>query len=253
MSGMNKMSDKVCFVSVDVESYFPKGESFQGVENLDKILSIFKKYNILATLFVTGKVLGKYGDLVKAWSKNYEIACHSFSHRFWDTLNLAERKEEIENFFALYKTIFDKRPIGFRAPSHLIDEDGFKLLKEKGFLYDSSIIPHYPFLKNYRGYKGKAPTLPYWLSKKLLEIPVTGQIFGIPLAGTWISKMPLFVYNFLFLISSPVFLTFNLHSWDSLNFKLLEKIEEILKLLKNKNYRFLTGEQIYASISKNRE
>lgn len=268
---------KICFCSIDVEGDFGKNESFEGIDNLEKILDIFKKHNISATLFVTGNVLENYIENVRGWGNYYEIACHSYSHRFWDSLDEKERREELEKFINLYQKIFNKNPIGFRAPSHIIDDEGLKLLEEKGFLYDSSILPHYPFFKKYRGYKKKAPLLPYWQNivnshgpiciperspkgearlgcshAKVLEIPVTGQIFGIPLVGTWISKLPFFVYKFLFKIKNPDFLTFNLHSWDSLNFKLLEKIEKILKLLKDKNYQFLNGEQIYEQISKNR-
>lgn len=243
---------KICFVSVDVESDFAKDKSFKGVENLDKILEIFKKYNVSATLFITGNVLEKYTKRITEWAKSYEIASHSFSHRFWNTLNDEERKTDLEKFCHLYQKIFGNYPKGFRAPSHIIDEKGLKLLAEKGFLYDSSIVPHYPFFKKYRGYKRKAPLSPYWLKNRILEIPISGQIFGIPLAGTWILKLPFFIYKFLFLISNPVFLTFNLHSWDSLNSQLLIKIEEMLELLKSKNYQFLAGEKVYEKFSKNR-
>lgn len=238
---------KICFVSIDVEQDFRETErKFFGVENLDKILDIFKKYNISATLFVTGEVLERYTDLAKDWQKDYEIACHSFTHRFWNTLGQAEKKKELEDFISLYQKIFYQKPKGFRAPSHIIDEEGLKLLEEKGFLYDSSVVPHYPPFKKYRGYTKKAPLSPYWIwiDSRFLEIPVSGLIFGIPLVGTWISKLPLIIYQLL-TINSPDFLTFNLHSWDSLNIELLEKIDKILKILKKKNYQFLNGEQIY--------
>lgn len=250
--GVLRIMTKTCFVSVDIEGDFGKNESFEGVENLDKILVIFKKYDIPLTLFVTGNVLEKFSQRFKELSKNYEIACHGFTHRFWDTLDQKKRKEELEKFLALYQKIFNKNPIGFRAPSHIIDENGLKLLEDKCFLYDSSVVPHYPFFKKYRGYKGKARTQSYWQNEKLLEIPVSGLILGIPLAGTWISKLPFFIYRILFLIKKPQFLTLSLHSWDSLNFKLLEKVEKISKLLKNKNYQFLAGEKIYEEFSKNR-
>ncbi len=241
---------KTCFVSIDVESDFAENKSFEGVEKLDKILRIFKKNKIAATLFVTGNVLEKYLEKVREWSEDYEIACHSFSHRFWDTLSQEEREDELKRFIKLYREVFKMVPKGFRAPSHIIDEKGIKLLAERGFLYDSSIVPHYPFFKNYRGYKGKAPLKPYWYNERIFEIPITGQLLGVPVAGTWISKLPSFIFGFLFGIYSPVFLTFNLHSWDSLNDKLLIKIEKILKLLKDRNYYFLTGLQVYETFSK---
>lgn len=251
---------RACFVSIDVESDPTKNKTFKGIENLDKILSIFKKYNIGATLFVTGNVLEKYTEKVKEWLQNHEIACHSFSHTFWNNLDNQKREQDSEKFIRLYRGVFSQNPKGFRAPSHIIDEQGLKLLQDKRFLYDSSVVPHYPLFKKYRGYRGKAPLEPYFPDTKnyqkkgemsILEIPVAGLLFGIPLAGTWISKSPLFVYQVLLGIFNPEFLTFNLHSWDSLNPVLLRKVDMILKILKDKNYQFLTGEQIYATISKN--
>ncbi len=256
---------KICFISIDVEHDFgsPSQEKqlrkFQGVENLDKILNIFKNQGISATLFITGQVLEKYKDKVKKWAKDYEIACHTWSHYFWNKIKGQERKQEVDKFIELYQEIFNQPPKGFRAPSHLIDEQGMKLLEEKGFLYDSSIIPHYPFFKKYRGYKGRAPLVPYHPNVKnirergemeILEIPVPGQFLGIPLVGTWISKLPIMSYQLLFLIRKPDFLTLNLHSWDSLSHKRLRKIEKILTILKNKDYQFKTGRQICEKFSK---
>ena len=241
---------KTCFVSIDVESDFAENKNFEGVEKLDKILRIFKKNKISATLFVTGNVLEKYSKKVREWSEDYEIACHSFSHRFWDTLSQEEREDELKRFIELYRKVLKMAPKGFRAPSHVIDEKGIKLLAEKGFLYDSSIVPHYPFFKKYRGYKGKAPLSPYWYNEKIFEIPITGQLLGVPIAGTWISKLPFFIFKFLFGIYSPVFLTFNLHSWDSLNPKLFKKIEQIFEILKDKDYQLLKGLEIYELFSK---
>ena len=231
------MPVKTCFTSIDVEN--------KGIEEVNQILDIFKKYDISATLFVTGEVLERYNNLVKEWSQDYEIASHSFTHRFWNTLNAEERKQELDNFINLYQRIFQTSPLGFRAPSHLIDKEGIKFLAEKGFLYDSSIVPHYPPFKKYRGYKGKAPLLPYYpKNRKILEIPVRGQVFGIPLAGAWIRGLPSWFYKALFLIYCPSFITLNMHSWDVLDPCFLKKLEEILKVLKGKNYLFLNGKQI---------
>ena len=248
------MSAKTCFVSIDVEHDRGQGErKFSGVENLEKILEILKKHGIPATLFVTGQVLEKYSGLVKEWSKDFEIACHSFSHRFWNTLGLPEREKELIDYFALYQKIFNVKPKGFRAPSHLIDQAGIKLLEDQGFLYDSSVVPHYPFFKKYRGFKGKAPLLPYQPSPdnyrqkgnmKILEIPIRGQVFGIPLAGAWIGPTPFWFYKTLFEIYCPDFLTINMHSWDKSE-QFLKNLEKIFILLKSKNYQFLNGEQIF--------
>lgn len=229
------MPAKICFTSVDVE-----GEKIDGV---NQILDVFKKYNIPATLFVTGKILERNIDLVKEWSRNHEIACHSFTHRFWNELNPEERAKELDDFDNLYQRIFQRRPLGFRAPSHIIDAAGLKLLEEKGFSYDSSILPHYPPFKKYRGYQGKKSKNIHFTGG-LLEIPVTGHLLGIPLAGAWMRKLPSWLYSLLFLLYRPGFITLNMHSWDIDDSRFLKKMEKVLKILKKKNYAFLNGEQI---------
>lgn len=231
------MVNKTCFASVDVED--------RGIRETNEILSIFEKYGILATLFVTGEALLKNAELMKEWGQVYEIASHGFTHRFWNTLNLEERQKELDDFINLYRETFQKAPQGFRAPSHVIDKQGIALLNEKGFLYDSSVVPHYPPFKKYRGYLGKAPLSPYrLLGVNILEIPVRGQLLGIPLAGAWISGLPIWFYRILFAFHRPNFITLNMHSWDVLKPGFVKKIEEIVKILIKKNYQFLNGEQI---------
>lgn len=250
---------KICFISIDVESDLAKPQKFKGVENINRVFNVFKKYDISATLFVTGNVFEKYSEEIKSWSGNHEIAFHGYSHKFWNLLTSQERKKEIDDFIFLFKRTLNVKLQGFRAPSHVIDNEVISFLEEKGFSYDSSVVPHYPLLKSYRGYRGRAPQEPYFPSREdyrkkgrmnILEIPVSG-ILSIPLAGTWISKLPLFVYEILFKIKSPEFLSLSLHSWDSLNDKLIIKLEKLLGLLKNKGCVFLNGKQIYEQFSKN--
>lgn len=234
------MQNKICFISVDVEI------RFQRLGNVDEILDIFKKYESPATLFVIGEVLEKYREIIAEWGNNYEIACHSYTHRFWNTLTSEERERELDKFIELYQNIFDKKPFGFRAPSHVIDDAALELLERKGFSYDSSIVPHYPPFKKYRGYKTKAPLLPYSLKdRKLLEIPNAGQVLGIPLAGAWIAKLPNLVYKVLFILRKPQFISLSMHSWDALNSEYLVKLDKIFRILKNAGYRFQNGEQIF--------
>lgn len=239
------MPIKTCFASVDIERDLG-AKTFLGVENLDKILSIFEKNNIPATLFVTGKALQQYPEQFQKLSGLYEIACHGFTHRFWNTLDSQERQKELDDFSALYQQIFQKKPIGFRAPSHVIDQQGMELLLKNGFLYDSSVVPHYPPFKKYRGYKGRAPLSPYCpASVNILEIPVAGQFLGIPLAGAWIRRLPVLVYRILFMIYRPRFITLSMHSWDIFDQRFLVKLPLIIKILKQNQYQFSNGKQIF--------
>jgi len=237
--------EKICFLSIDVEKDFGK-DGFLGVKKLEEILEFLKKEKVNGTLFVTGEVLEKFSDFFKKWKDVFEISSHSFSHRFWNELSQKERERELEKFLSLYKKVFHQSPLGFRAPSHIIDDKGLELLEKKGFLYDSSFLPHYPPFKKYRGYQGRKPLFPYYpKGRKILEIPLRGQILGIPLAGKWIRKLPIFLYKILFFLHSPSFITLSFHSWDALDRKFFKKLKEILKILKSKKYKFLNAKEIF--------
>jgi peptidoglycan/xylan/chitin deacetylase (PgdA/CDA1 family) len=252
---------KVCFLSVDVEHDVATFENkkFDGVANLEKILSIFQKFNLPATLFVTGDVLEGFADQAKLWAQRYEIASHSYSHLYFNSLSEEEKKDDFKKFEQIYQKVFGRSPPGFRAPSHVVDDQTIKIIESHGYKYDSSVVPHYPLFKKYRGYKGKAPLDPYFPSEQsvlkkdtsspinasVIEIPVAGQLMGIPLAGAWIRKLPLALYKSFFMIHQPNFITLSMHSWDGLSDPgFYKKLESIIALLGQRGYHFQTGEQI---------
>jgi len=261
-----KEGNKICFISIDIEhdheSWYEK--SFKGVEKIDEILEIFEREGISATFFVTGEVLEKYSDQVRDWAEKHEIGCHSYSHTYFDSMDAPSIRDELDRFVNLYKKVFNYVPRGFRAPSHVINDIAIKTVGEAGFYYDSSVVPHYPPFKKYRGYCGSAPKSPYYPSEAsykrtggmdLMELPVTGQLFGIPIAGAWIRGIPFSVYKLLFFLHRPNYITLSFHSWDALESdKFLEKLESTIHLLKKHGYQFKRGDEIFNEyISKNRK
>lgn len=260
-----KGKDKICFVSVDVEHDIGSDQerTFKGVERVEEILNVFNHFGISSTLFVTGEVLEKYGTLAREWSGGHEIACHSYSHTFFDVLHVADVRDEIERSIHIYKKVFSSSPWGFRAPSHIIENTTVRTLSDTGFIYDSSVVPHYPFFKKYRGYMGAAPKTPYNPSEiayrkegdsDIVELPVSGHLGGLPLAGAWIRGVPFWVYSLLFSTHCPRYISFSLHSWDVLHDdRFSDKLYKILQLLKNRGYSFKNGKEIaHEYISKNR-
>lgn len=250
---------KTCFVSIDIEHDLDMGDRriFHGVEEIDKILEIFESFRVPATLFVTGDVLVRFAGQVEEWAQKYEIASHSYGHIYFNELPDFEKEEDIRKFRETYEKVLGVRPLGFRAPSHVIDKKTFDILEKYGFAYDSSIVPHYPYFKRYRGYVGNAPTDPYFPQSndirqgeargskgKILEIPVAGQLMGVPLAGAWIRKLPIWLYRALFIIHKPEFITLSMHSWDLLDKRFAPKLVKILEILKYSGYVFKSGRKI---------
>ena len=267
----DQASDRVCFLSIDVEKKEETG-SFEGVEKLDNILNIFRKYRAKATLFVTGEVLEHYSDLVKKWAEDFEIGCHNFYHVTLDKIDIINREKQLRDFMETYARILGKKPKGFRAPRNIIDNQYFEILEKHGFNYDSSVLPRYPLgIKHYAGYRGRAPIKPYWPdnrnyrkhgSIKVLEIPEAPAFFGIPLVGTWLRKMGVEFFKFLFFLKKPEFISFSMHSWDGVGFTgkgsknsgkiFLKQLDEMLGFLKKIGYEFRSGEEIFNKIQKSK-
>lgn len=281
----NKRSDqapgRVCFLSIDVEKKENQEiEPFEGVKKLDNILDIFRKHQIKATLFVTGEVLEHYPDLVEKWSEDFEIGCHNYYHVSLDKVDIPETEKQIKDFISLYKNIFNRTPKGFRAPRNIINNEHFEILERHEFLYDSSVLPRYPLgIRHYAGYRGRAPIKPYYSSKedyrketcpvksgeagspsakfngvKIFEIPEAPVFFGIPLVGTWLRKLGVKLFKFLFYFKKPDFISLSMHSWDGVKFEgrssrnsgpaYLKQLDEIMAFLKKIGYEFKSGEQI---------
>jgi len=252
---------KVCFISIDVENDLDK-DSFECIKSMDRLLSLFAKHNIRSTLFVTGEVLEKFPTKVKQWSKNHEIASHEFHHLPLFKLSPLERKLEIKKFNRLYYSILKSYPQGFRAVQHTIDLTQMEILEQFGYSYDSSVIPRYVPFRKYVGYKGKAPLVPYFPSKKnirnkgvsdnrldLIEIPVVPLIMGISLYGTWIRIFGSKIMRLLLFFKKPNYLALAMHPWDAYPYhgqysknsgeKYFVYLEQVINSLKKK-YTFKT-------------
>jgi peptidoglycan/xylan/chitin deacetylase (PgdA/CDA1 family) len=213
---------------------------------------------------VTGEVLEYSPDLIKKWAKDFEIGCHNYFHNQLNKIDLMERERQIKNFVNLYKNIFGILPKGFRAPRNIIDNKQFPILLRYGLVYDSSVFPRYPWsIRAYSGYLGRAPIVPYFPSEKnyrkrgrveIFEIPESPVPFSVPFVGTWLRKLGVKFFKFIFRLRKPNFISLSMHSWDGIKFEgkgsknsgkeFLKQLEEIIKFLKEIGYEFKSGEQI---------
>jgi len=247
---------------VDVEEDVGYEKTFRGVENLDTILTVFDEFGLKATLFTTGEVLESYPNLIERWSRKHEIACHGYYHVSLHELSISEREKQLGDFCNLYQKILGRKPKGFRTRENIIDDAQLRLLERLGFAYDSSVVPRYVPLRRYIGFKGKAPVEPYHPSHqncrekgdmKILEIPLSPLIFGIPLIGTWIRVFSPGSYRALLTLKKPEFISLAMHSWDTVEYqgsfsrntggRFAGYLESMLKML-TECYNLMSGEQI---------
>ncbi|MBI2151820.1 polysaccharide deacetylase family protein [Candidatus Woesearchaeota archaeon] len=153
---MNKINQRrVATIQVDLdglwtnlEYYGYKSEVSPDVvfqSSIPRFLELFEKYNVKATFFLIGKdgEVKKKADLVKQIVKaGHEIANHTYSHTFgFRKLSPAEKIKEIEKGEEVIQRIIGKKPVGFKVPGYDIDVETLKILEQKEYIYDSSVIP----------------------------------------------------------------------------------------------------------------
>jgi len=162
-------------------------ENSEIEENVEVLLQILHEANTKGTFFFVGRLAQDIPSLVKKVAQaGHEIGCHNYLHiRIFDIPQkvfkekLAAAKKELED-------ISGKPVYGFRAPDFSITNSSIwalDVLKEVGFVYDSSI---YPFgfhdvygIKNVNAFIHKFPN-------GLIEFPLsTAELLGqrIPFGG----------------------------------------------------------------------
>jgi polysaccharide deacetylase family protein (PEP-CTERM system associated) len=195
------------FVESNIQSfhipdrYINQSEENREIErNTDVLLEILEEVKVKATFFFVGRLARDIPSLVKKIAQNgHEIGCHNYLHfRIFDI----ERDEFKEKLTAAKKDLEDVsgQPVfGFRAPDFSITDKSIwalDVLKELGFIYDSSI---YPFgLHDVYGIRN-AKSCIHLLPNGLVEFPLsTIALFGkrIPFGGGGYFRLyPLWLTN----------------------------------------------------------
>ena len=175
---------------------------------LPRFADLFAKHRIKATFFVVGMDLLDHekadliSNLVEA---GHEIGNHTMNHPFSLTaLETGQQEREVVQAEKVFAERLGIRPVGFRAPNFDVDERIIRVLRKRGYLYDSSVLPmpYGPLLRwckkrisnttstktRYLGKTvyGLAPLTPYrasddsvWRrsSEGLAEVPITTMPF----------------------------------------------------------------------------
>lgn len=108
---------------------------------LPRILRLLQRYDLPATFYVPGYTIQHHTAAVRTIvDAGYELGCHGNVHEALHTLDeLAERRILTEQL-AIFHDTFGIRPLGYRSPSWSLNVRSPALLKEHGFLYDSSLM-----------------------------------------------------------------------------------------------------------------
>lgn len=145
-------------LSIDVEEWFhvldvpgaPQPVSWDALprtveRNTMKILDILEDSHAHGTFFVLGWVADRYGQLVREIARRgHEVACHGDRHRLVFQQGRAGFEQDLRRARGLLQDLCGAPVIGYRAPGFSIGPRApwaFEVIREVGFLYDSSLFP----------------------------------------------------------------------------------------------------------------
>jgi len=169
------------FVESNVQSfhipakYINKAEEDREIElNINVLLEILDEAAVKATFFFVGRLARDIPTLVqKVAQAGHEIACHSYLHLRIFNIEKNEFKEKLTTAKKNLEDVSGQPVYGFRAPDFSITSLSLwalDILKELGFIYDSSI---YPFsLHDVYGISDTEPFV-HKLPNGLIEFPLS--------------------------------------------------------------------------------
>jgi len=209
-------------LSIDTESDLHTGLYEGIVEGIPNFLEKIRGINIKITFFVTAEVLEKFPDYFRGLDyEGHEIALHGLEHERFDDLSYDEKERRVVEAIRIYENTLYKKPKGFRAPQHSVDEDLLKILNKHNFLYDSSHTPlnFFQLLFFPKRWKSWAKNVfvnrkKHKISKNFFEIPTTSII--LPFVSLIVRIFPTLAlniyFNFLRIFNKEII--FYAHSWD---------------------------------------
>jgi polysaccharide deacetylase family protein (PEP-CTERM system associated) len=111
------------------------------MDNVRLFLDLLDERDIKATFFMVGTVAKERSGLIREiYERGHEIGCHGFDHELLYDEDLHGLREKLKAAKAMVEDAAECQVYGFRAPCFSITEAIVPLIRDCGFLYDSSYI-----------------------------------------------------------------------------------------------------------------
>jgi peptidoglycan/xylan/chitin deacetylase (PgdA/CDA1 family) len=114
---------------------------------VQRFCELFEALGVRATFFVIGRDAGiAPARLRAAAGAGHEIASHSYAHDY--ALSRRTREEIAQDLALAERAIEDacgSRPRGFRAPGYTLSPELLDAVRERAYVYDSSLLPSPPY------------------------------------------------------------------------------------------------------------
>lgn len=116
-------------------------QSYGPLVGVPRILGILERHAVTATFFVPGFTAERYPrvvrDIVEA---GHEVAHHGYLHESLVGVDAETEGGYLDRGLEALERVVGVRPVGYRAPMWEPTWNTMRLLAERGFLYDSSLM-----------------------------------------------------------------------------------------------------------------
>ena len=162
-------------------SYMSRGE-YGARAGLPRILNLLDKHEIPATFFIPVMSMVLHPEGLKQILKRpqHELAFHSYVHESVIEFRGNEERETYQKAVAKFVELTGRRPVGFRSGAWDLTPQTLDVVKELGFLYDSSLM---------------ADDEPYTIVSAgvdtgIIELPIEWMLTDTPFfQGQWVNRL----------------------------------------------------------------
>jgi peptidoglycan-N-acetylglucosamine deacetylase len=116
-------------------------QAYGPLTGVPRLLKLLAKYEVTSTFFVPGYTAFRYPDVVRSIvDHGHEIAHHGYLHEAMRGLTEQQEAAILDRGLETLDAVAGIRPTGYRAPMWELNWHSPKLLRDRGFLYDSSLM-----------------------------------------------------------------------------------------------------------------
>ncbi|GFG49302.1 polysaccharide deacetylase [Mycolicibacterium agri] len=116
-------------------------QAYGPLTGVPRLLKLLAEHGVTSTFFVPGYTALRYPDVVRAIvDHGHEIAHHGYLHEPMRGKTEQEEAAILDRGLDALESVAGSRPVGYRAPMWELNWHSPKLLHDRGFLYDSSLM-----------------------------------------------------------------------------------------------------------------
>lgn len=122
-------------------SYMSRGE-YGARAGMPRVFKLLKKHDLPATFFIPAMSMELHPEVIKELIKHprYEIGFHSYVHENPLRLTEPEERKVYARAMEIFMKHVGRKPTGFRSAAWDLSESTIKIVREMGFIYESSMM-----------------------------------------------------------------------------------------------------------------